>query len=327
MPAVVDRLLASDDPCVRWRASAKLLGKDSPALRREVAQSERVKTLLSERGPDGTIPCRPYAKWRGAHWLLSTLADIGYPAKDPSLIPLREHELDMLGSGRPAKIIDGRVRGCASIESNAVWSLLALGLDDERIDPLVECMIERQWPDGGWNCDKDPATKISSFHETLIPLRALALYARSKKNAPAKAAAERAADIFLKRRLFRRLRDGEVMCPRFLEFHYPRYWHFDLLFGLVVMAEAGFITDPRCGDALDFVQSKQLPDGGWAADKRWYKVVKRAPGEVSKREFGSTGFSGQSSLVGWGPVGRTRMNEFVTADALMVLGAAGRLTL
>ena len=26
------------------------------------------------------------------------------------------------------------------------------------------------------------------------------------------------------------------MCPRFLEFHYPRYWHFDLLFGLVVMA-------------------------------------------------------------------------------------------
>ena len=325
MPTLTQNLLASKDPCVRRRASARVLGKDSPALRREVAESERVKALLGERGPDGTIPCPPYAKWRGAHWLLSTLADLGYPAGDESLLPLRDQVLGWLGTGRKAPVIDGRARWCASIESNAAWSLLTLGLADERVDGLIQCLLSRQWPDGGWNCDKNPSASVSSFHETITPLRALALYARVTKNREAAAGAERAADVFLKRRLFRRLRDGEVMCPRFLEFHYPRYWHYDVLFGLVVMAEAGFIRDARCAEALDFVQSKQIPGGGWAADAKWYKVVKRAPGEVRPTEFGRTGFSGQSSLVGWGPTGKTRMNEWVTADALYVLKAAGRL--
>ncbi len=312
MESLIDRLLASDDPCVRRRVSAKVLGKDSPALRDEVAGSERVKTLLSGRVADGTIPLPSYSKWRGAHWVLSALAEIGYPPGDESLIPMREQVLSWLGKGRPIRmVVDGRARWCASIESNAVWSLLTLGLADERIEPLVRCLIDRQWPDGGWNCDKNPEAKNSSFHESILPLRALALYAKGKKSAEARAAAERAAEVFLKRRLFRRLRDGEVMCPRFLEFHYPRYWHYDLLFGLVVMAEAGFITDARCADALDFVQSKQLADGGWAADAKWYRLTRPA-------------VSGYS-LVDWGPVGKMRMNEFIAADALMVLKAAGRI--
>ncbi len=323
MQSVIDRLLASEDPCIRWRASARVLGKDSPALRHKVAESERVKKLFGERGADGKIPCHAYSKWRGAHWLLVTLADIGYPARDESLVPLRDQALGWLGSGRKAKVIDGRTRWCASIESNACWAALTLGLADERVDALIDCLISRQWPDGGWNCDKNPTAGVSSFHETIHPLRALALYARLKKSKAATDAAGRAAEVFLKRRLFRRLRDGKVMSPRFVEFHYPRYWHYDLLFGLVVMAEAGFIKDPRCAEALDFVQSKQLADGGWAADKKWYKLV--APGEVRLHKYGSTGYSGQSSLADWGPVGKTRMNEFVTADALFVLKSAGRL--
>ncbi len=124
------------------------------------------------------------------------------------------------------------------------------------------------------------------------------------------AAAERAAEIFLKRRMFRRLSDGEIMKKEFVEFHYPPYWHYDVLFGLKVMAEAGFIGDPRCEEALDLLESKRLPDGGWVADRKYYYRRKAK----SQRE-----------LVDWGPVGKSQMNEWVTADALNVLGAAGRI--
>ena len=77
------------------------------------------------------------------------------------------------------------------------------------------------------------------------------------------------------------------------------------------MAEAGFILDPRCRSALDLLESKRLPDGGWPAEERFYQTSANAR-------------SG-SDLVAWGPVSRKRMNEWVTADALIVLRAAGRL--
>ena len=76
------------------------------------------------------------------------------------------------------------------------------------------------------------------------------------------------------------------------------------------MAEAGFIHDPRCRDALDLLESKRLPDGGFPAEESFYRV--RAEPRTGRE------------LVDWGGVSKTRMNEFVTADALGVLGAAGR---
>jgi len=123
---------------------------------------------------------------------------------------------------------------------------------------------------------------------------------------------KRAAQIFLKRELFRRQFDGSIISDDFVRLHYPCYWHYDILFGLKVMAEAGFIKDRRCREALDLLESKRLADGGFPTEKKYYRPL------TSKRTSGS-------SVVGWGGVSTRRMNEFVTADALFVLKEAGRL--
>ena len=209
--------------------------------------------------------------------------------------------------------MQGRARRCGSQEGNALWALLTLGLADERADQLARNLLQWQWADGGWNCDKRPGAINSSFHETLLPLRALARYGRERGSEEALAVARRAAEVFLKRRLFRRQRDGAVIKPRFLVLCYPAYWHYGILPGLKVMAEVGLIGDPRCAEALDVLESKRLPDGGFPAEGRHYNVSTDAARYPSRR-----------SLVHWGPVGRTRMNEFVTVDALYVLKAAGR---
>ena len=314
MSTLIDALCESNEPSVRFKALVAGGRADPAALnaaQQQIRSSPRATALLAEQQADGRIPGHPYGKWTGAHWTLVMLADIGYPPGDDRLIPLRDQVCEwLLGPEHQEKIrtIAGRVRRCASQEGNALYAMLRLGLADERADELARRLRQWQWPDGGWNCDRRPATQISSFMETLIPLRALIWHARLTGDPASAQAAERAADIFLKRHLFKRQHDGAVIHPDFITLHYPCYWHYDILTGLTVMAEGGWIGDARCQEALALLESKRLPDGGVPAEKKYYRL---AAEPVSGR-----------SLVDWGGTSARRMNEFVTVEALAVLSAA-----
>ena len=317
---IVERLLGSSEAAVRWKVRSSLLG-ESPsskamrALAREVQDSPLARRLLS--APDRTP--HPYQKWQGPHFTLICLAEIGYPPGDRSLMPLRDRFYDSLFAEhhfRPPHTLvlagqEDRVRRCAGQEGYAVWYSLALGLADERTEVLVERLLQWQWPDGGWNCDKRPEARASSFHESLIPLRALSLHGLLRKDPRSLAAAARAAEIFLERRLYRGRRSGRIIHPDFVRLQYPHFYPYNILFGLKVMAEAGFIRDPRCREALDLLESKRLPDGGFPLEKKNWT-------------FSDTVVT-RGTFADWGPSGRRRMNEFVTVEALCILRAAGRI--
>jgi hypothetical protein len=142
-------------------------------------------------------------------------------------------------------------------------------------------------------------------------MRALFLYSRLKGDPMALEAARRAAEVFLERRLFRRRRDGAVIKPEFLLLTWPDFYHYNILTALVAMASAGLVLDARCAEALDFMQSKQLPGGGFPNERRIF---------VTSAERVTRG-----TYADWGPVGKRAANEFVTAQALYVLRVAGRL--
>jgi hypothetical protein len=322
MESVVERLLNSIEPSIRLRTHVDVLGEDLGAsqlkeLQEEVKRSARVKLLLSER-EKGIIPRHPYSKWYGAHWVLSTLADLRYPKGDKSLLPLREQVYEWLFAKTHMEYISGHepyagaytkvrglVRAHASMEGNAVYYLHALGLADGRTDELAMRLLGWQWPDGGWNCDRSTKAHTSSFTESLLPLRGLAFHAAATGGSY-RDSVRRAAEYFLERRLFKRKSNGRVISGRFTMLHYPCYWHYDILFGLKVMKEAGLINDERCSDAISVLRSKRLDDGGFPAEEAYYQATKRK--------------SSRRSLVRWGGVSSRRMNEFVTCDALSVLG-------
>ncbi|MDG6906793.1 MAG: hypothetical protein JRN20_13515 [Nitrososphaerota archaeon] len=319
------RLLLSPEPSIRYRVLVNIVGvnpqsEGAEELREEIRRSARVMSLLSERANDGKIHVHPYSKWYGAHWVLTSLADLDYPQMDSALIPMRDQVYAWLFSqehtdvkeqshpySAPYKTVRNRVRIHASIEGNALYSTLKLGIGDERTDALAERLVSSQWEDGGWNCDKTPSASHSSFNESLLPLRGLIYHSKLRNSRTSIEATERAAEYFLKRRLFRRLHDGKVISERFLELHYPSYWHYDILSALRVMAEGGFIGDSRCKEALELLRARELPGGGFPADRKFYRTGKGA----------RTG----RSLVSWGDAGE-KMNEFVTADALWVLNSA-----
>lgn len=317
---LIAELLDADDPTIRYKTRVNVLGekprtKKLRALRAEIADSPRVTALLSERNREGKIERHPYSKWSGAHWVLYALAELEYPTGDASLLPLREQAFAYLDSEnytQTIRRIKGITRIHASIDANAIWYLHKLGLADERVGKLVARLLETQWRDGGWNCDARAKGNTSSFFESLLPLRALVLHSQVTGDQDARRAAERCAEIFLKRHLFRRVRTGNVMDPRFLLLHYPCYWHYDILLGLKVLWEGGWLDDPRCNDALDFLASKQLRAGGWALDAKYYRHTRaHVP-------------SGRS-LIEWGAARKNARNDFVTVDALTILRASGRM--
>jgi hypothetical protein len=332
---LIATLLKSSEPSIRWKVRSRVLG-ESPSskglivLAAEIRRSRRVTTLLSRRDGRGRLVggAGVYAKWQGAHWVLATLADIGYPAGDRSLLPVRdqicetwladhfyaEFEADQKKDAYKREgvvVMHGRYRRCASQQGNALYFLTELGLADDRAAALAERLLHWRWPDRGWNCDKDPAATHSSFTESLLPMKGLFVHSVAKQDRALRKVASQAAELFLARGLFRRLTNGKVIKSEFTYLHYPLYWHYDILAGLKAMADMDLIRDPRCAAALDWLEGKQLPGGGWPAERRYYKASR-------KIELGADD-------VDWGGASRRKMNEWVTADALYVLRAAGRL--
>jgi hypothetical protein len=334
---LVGRLLSASDPSIRWRTRVRVLGegRSDRSVRRleeQIRKSRTVRRLLAHRAArfrEGAARSL-YHYWQGLHWALASLADIGYPPEDATLHPILDRALTFWtqpryqrlveedGTGdrnatQGVRVIAGRPRRCASVQGNALLYATRLGGRDDRVR-LLAGMIERwQWEDGGWNCDRRPEARVSSFMETLLPMRGLAAYAAAARSSRARSASRRAAELFLCRRMYRRRSDGSVMRPDFVRLHYPVYWHYDVLAGLKGIAEAGRLADPRTSDALDWLESRELPRGGWPADRQFFHVAR--------------GFEGSAEYVDWGDGDPQRANPWVTTDALGVLAAAGRLAL
>lgn len=322
---LADSLCAHENPVVAFRARRLLAGESerSPAmrkLRRTIASSKMASRLLLALAGERF---NPYRKWQGPHWTLYSLAEIGFPAGDQRLLPLRRRVTDWMFAPAflkaPSTVVfpgqPKRPRHCASMEGNAIWSQLVLGIVDDELAPLlVERLVAFQWPDGGWNCDKRQDARVSSVQETLLPLRGLALWSRVMGDERARRAAKRAAEFLLERRLLWRKRDGVLMEPGWGgpvdKIHYPIRFY-DVLSALLVMTEMGVVHDRRCQDALDLLEQKRLADGTFPVE---WTNVKRADRIETRGTFAD-----------WGPLHKKKGNPFVTVDALYVLRAAGRL--
>lgn len=315
--AGVDLLLASNDPSVRAFTLTDVLGKTSRSkavqqAREAIPRGPRVRALLSGQKRDGSFGNHPYSKWTGAHWRLVSLVELGIAPGHRRALAASDDVLRWLHRGehaRPGPIVRGLVRRHASQEGNALAVCVRLGRER---DPLVRALVDRlltsQWPDGGWNCDTAPKARTSSFYETVTPMWGLAEYARATGDGDARAAAERAAELFLERRLFRGRRSGKVINARWLDLHYPLYWHYDILHGLLMLSRVIGLEDPRAAEALDIIESKQRPDGTWwAGGSYWHPPGRRVSG---------------IDVADWG---RRGTNEMITLNALRVLRSSGRL--
>ena len=305
-------LLASNEPAIRRLTLTEVLGAspDEPdvvSARREFASGPIAAALL------GDSTDHVYHKWRGAFWRLTALAELGVPSGEHRALGLLDEVLAWLQAlerrGYPP-VVAGLHRAHACWHGNALSAAVELGrARDPMATDLARRLVEWQWPDGGWNCDRRPGARTSSVHESLGPLLGLAGYHRATGDAASSRAAQRAAEFFFERRLFRSRRTGEVIHPAWLRFRQPTYYHYDVLQALWVLSRAGCLPDPRAAEAVQLVVARRRRDGRWDANGRWW----RPPGA-------------QGSSVEAADWGQSRPSQMVTLKALAVLRGAEEAT-
>jgi hypothetical protein len=295
----VDWLLESPEPAVARLARRDLLGESVGDD--DFYAGPIVQTLL-----DFDFDTHPYGKWRGTHWRLVSLVELGIPPGDERALAGVDHVLDgwLLRDAHRKRIptIDGLTRRCGSQEGNALAVACRLGLaSDPRVRLLAESLIGWQWPDGGWNCDKNATGYRSSFNESLPPMWGLHEYVVATGDTAARDAARRTAELLLEHRLFRSLKTGEPIHKNWVVPHYPPYWHYDAPQALLILSRMGLAGDERARDAVDALVERRRPDGTWRAGPAWWGKPGRAGSNVE--------------AVDWGPVA----HQMVTLNALRIL--------
>jgi hypothetical protein len=300
---VIDWLLDSD-PAIRWQVMRDLI--DTPQA---VWQAERAKVetegwgsaLLSHQDPDG--------QWAGgafvpAGYTEQDWREHGQPwtATCFSLMQLREFGLDP-STARAQRMVDlvgrhcrwdeggqpfwsGEVEEC--INGRTVTVGAYFGVD---VSPIVKRLLDERQEDGGWNCERCNGSHRSSFDTTINVLEGLLEFEKTTGGTPESRTARAAGEKYLlERGLFRRRSTGTTAAERYLKFLYPNRWRYDLLRGLDYFRgsslETGATPDPRLGEAIVYLQSRQSEDGTWPLDWQpvgvvWFEM-EEGPGKPSR---------------------------------------------
>jgi hypothetical protein len=133
---------------------------------------------------------------------------------------------------------------------------------------LAGHLLERQMPDGGWNCQRPRGATHASVHTTINVLEGLHRYElhRRRKVPALRAAQRRGREFLLAHRLFRSHRTGEVIRPYFLRFVYPPRWHYDVLRALDYFQAVCAPRDDRLAEAVELVRRRRGEDDRWPLD-------------------------------------------------------------
>ena len=311
-------LLEANQPSMRYRTLTELLGRkesdpDVRKARSEILERGWASEILARRHPgggwnDAGSQYRP--KYLSTNWMMLVLADLGLTREVPEV----EEACEVWMDGFTGK---GGVLGSSSkgnphycIAANLARALIRFGYaDDARVRRTLDWLVKSADPKGGWSCFGS-GRNLDSWEA----LSAFAAYPRSKWTRKMQACVEKGAEFFLERQLYIQ---GDRYEPWY-RFHYPPHYYYDLLVGLDFMTALGYAGDPRIGYAVDYLRSRQRPDGTWSLDAvhpdlegaaaRWYVThPKHRPTPFALEKVG-------------------RPSKMITFTALRVLDAVDRAT-
>jgi hypothetical protein len=202
----------------------------------------------------------PGQPWTATYPVLVDLCHLGVP---PDSAVMQETARLVARScrweydGRP--FFAGEVDCC--INAGTILIGTYLGVD---VEPVVQRLLADQMPDGGWNCWAETRPAPGSFASTLDVVDALLRWERHTGGSDdVRRARADGEEYLLRRHLFRSLRTGEVVDPRWLQLSYPPRWHYDLLKATDYFALRGGTPDPRLAEAVEHVRTRRQPDGRW----------------------------------------------------------------
>ncbi|NNC93361.1 MAG: hypothetical protein HKN80_12810 [Acidimicrobiia bacterium] len=267
--------LMEGDASVRWQVQRDLLDRAGSTWKRERAQVARTgwgADLLARQDADGGWSGAVYSpKWTSTHYTLLQLVRLGLPPSHPAgpravdrILQAARFQEGGINLAKTVPVPDGCVNGMVLLMASY------FGVTGAVPDGVVDWLLGRQMPDGGWNCEDWRGATHGSFHTTISVLEGLAAYrlANSDQAGRVGQPVESAHQFLLAHRLYKSHRTGEVADSAFTMFSFPPRWHYDVLRGLDHFAAIRADHDPRFEDAIGLVEQKRRHDGRWKLQNR-----------------------------------------------------------
>lgn len=219
--------LLKGDVSVQYQTRRDLLDENAEDIRKKIAVEGWGKALFELRdllsGLWGNGLYGP--KWISTHYILLQLKNMG---AEPSHEYRESSEILLNGmwqngpSPKTKRWPDLCV--CAMILSICCYARIS----SPKLYEIVEYILDRQYPDGGFNCNWQNGDKHSSLHTTLTVLEAFDDYEAngySHKLTEIKEIITVADEFILKKNLFRSVHTGEIIHPSMLMLSYPCRWN------------------------------------------------------------------------------------------------------
>lgn len=279
IPSPVIAWLMAGDPAIRWQTLRDL--RDAPMDEWQAERQRTIETgwgaqLLALQDADGRWDGGIYSpKWTSTTYTLLTLYSIGIPstctaAQQGTHLMLNE----LLGMQVDPKF-EQKLAACDRCIVGMILQLAVyFGINDARINAMVDNLLSELMPDGAWNCRRlrRPRPHHSSFHTTLNVLDGVREYlesGNSYRRAEVLAAEQSALELLLQHRLFKSDQTGQIIDPKFTMLSFPPRWHYDVLRGLAYFARANAPKDSRLQDAIDLLRQRQRKDGLWPVQHKY----------------------------------------------------------
>ncbi len=285
MHNIIDWLLQGD-VAIQYHTRRYLLQNGQPVLeplRERIANEGWGKRFLQQRRVDGHWGMGAYQpKWICTHYTLQDLMTIGISPRNRAC----GQSVALLLGSEPG--CDGGVNFAKTVPYSDVCingMLLNFAgyflLPQDDLTGVIDYLLARAMPDGGWNCEYYRGARHSSFHTTINVLEGLTTFKNcggQYRRQEITAAICNGVEFLLAHRLYRSHRSGEVVDPNMLHLPFPFRWRYNILRALELMCDLGMPYDPRMQDAVETLEQKRLGDGRWRLPQRSARGYLRRPG-------------------------------------------------
>jgi hypothetical protein len=268
--------LLQGDPSIRWQVLKDIVDKPKSFYqpeREKVAKEGWGFRLLELQDEKGTWAKGLYTpKWTSTTYTLLLLKRLGLKPKHPAALKGCKLLIDNGFNYDDGINFFGSIDYGETCVTGIILTLLSyFKLSDDRVHKLVNHLLERQMPDGGWNCRLPLGATHGSFHTTIITLEALLEYERTFPDCKHESLAARlkAHEFLFLHKLYKSHRTGKIVKPQMIRFSFPPRWHYDVLRAMDYFRDSQSPFDERMNDSLALIINKQKKDGKWNLQQRY----------------------------------------------------------
>ncbi len=294
---VIEWLLEEDNPSVKYWTLRNLLdyGEDDflvRCARRKIMQIGAVPNILSrlnesghytdenavqEYGPEraayGYLP-----KYKGTIWQLIIFADLAADPSDERVRRTCDYVLEHSWEPTGLFTMVGNQYLAPCFQGNMVHALTRLGYgDDPRVVKARDVLIEfARFDDGDFNTPRSFPYRASHdrccgshscYAGALKALKVMTTVPKAKWDKREEQFISRGVDYFLAHHVYHSSHAPDKLLHKDIDdITFPSFIYPDFVEILITLLELG-IKDERMQDAIELLQSKQMPNGRWRLER------------------------------------------------------------